>query len=121
MLVVAEGLVMYLEELPGRELFRAIVERFPSGQLIFDSLSRFGVKLQRFNLAVARVRAQMHWGIDGGAELESIAHGLRCITALNAFDLPGCTDLKPRYRLMVKLMRHIPRMRNLAIFYKLEF
>lgn len=33
----------------------------------------------------------------------------------------GCTDLKPRYRLMVKLMRHIPRMRNLAIFCRLEF
>jgi O-methyltransferase involved in polyketide biosynthesis len=120
-LVVAEGLVMYLEELPGRELFRAIVERFPSGQLIFDSLSRFGVKMQRFNRAVARVKAQMHWGIDSVAELESIAHGLRCVTALSAFDLPGCTDLKPRYRLMVKLIRRIPRMRNLAIFYKLEF
>jgi O-methyltransferase involved in polyketide biosynthesis len=120
-LVIAEGLVMYLEELPGRELFRAIVERFPSGQLIFDSVSRFGVRMQRFNRGVARVKAQMHWGIDGVAELESISPRLRCITVMSAFDLPGCTDFKPRYRLMVKLMRHIPRMRKLAIFYKLEF
>ena len=90
-LVVAEGLVMYLEELPGRELFRAIVERFPSGQLIFDSLSRFGVKMQRFNRAVARV------------------------------DLPRYTDLELRFRILIQLMRHIPPMRNLATFYRLEF
>ena len=39
-LVVAEGLVIYLEESGGLALFRAITERFPSGQLIFDSYSR---------------------------------------------------------------------------------
>lgn len=120
-LVIAEGLVMYLEEQPGRELFRAIVERFPSGQLIFDSLSSFGIKMQRFNRAVATVKAQMHWGIDGVAELESIASGLRCVTAMSAFDLPGYEDLKPRFRIMVQLMRHIRAMKNLAIFYRLEF
>jgi O-methyltransferase involved in polyketide biosynthesis len=120
-LVIAEGLVMYLEELPGRELFRAIVERFPSGQFIFDSLSSFGIRMQRFNRAVAKVNAQMHWGIDGVAELESIAPGLRCVTAMSAFDLPGYADLKPRFRMMVQLMRHMRRMRNLAIYYRLEF
>ena len=120
-LVVAEGLVMYLEELPGRELFRAIVERFPSGQLIFDSLSRFGVRMQRFNRAVAKVKAQMHWGIDGVAELESISPRLRCITAMSAFDLLRDTDLKPRFRILIQLTRHIPPVRNLATFYRLEF
>jgi O-methyltransferase involved in polyketide biosynthesis len=120
-LVIAEGLVMYLDELPGRELFRAIVERFPNGQLIFDSLSSFGLKMQRFNRAVTTVKAQMHWGIDGAAELESIAPGLHCVTALSAFDLPGYADLKPRFRIMVQLMRHVRPMRNLAIFYRLEF
>jgi O-methyltransferase involved in polyketide biosynthesis len=120
-LMIAEGLVMYLQELPGRELIRAIVERFPSGQLIFDSLSSFGVKMQRFNRAVVKVKAQMHWGIDGVAELESISPRLRCVTAMSAFDLPGYVDLKPRFRILVQLMRHIPRMRSLAIFYRLEF
>ena len=97
-LMIAEGLVVYLEELPGRELIRAIVERFPSGQLIFDSLSSFGVKMQRFNRAVVKVKAQMHWGMDGVAELESISPRLRCVTAMSAFDLPGYVDLKPRFR-----------------------
>jgi hypothetical protein len=40
---------------------------------------------------------------------------------MSAFDLPGYVELKPRFRILVQLMRHIPRMRSLAIFYRLEF
>ena len=39
-LVVAEGLVMYLSEKEVIALFSKITEKFPSGQFIFDAYSR---------------------------------------------------------------------------------
>src|SRR5262249_21145504 len=39
-LVVAEGLVIYLREREGIALFRAITEKFASGEFIFDSYNR---------------------------------------------------------------------------------
>src|SRR5919206_1075845 len=44
-LVVAEGLVMYLHEKDGTALFRRIAEQFPSGQIAFDGYSRAMVRL----------------------------------------------------------------------------
>ncbi|HLZ38983.1 MAG TPA: class I SAM-dependent methyltransferase [Mycobacteriales bacterium] len=51
-LVVAEGLVIYLTEDEGTALFRRIVDRFPGGQFVFDALSRRGIRLQRFNRGI---------------------------------------------------------------------
>jgi O-methyltransferase involved in polyketide biosynthesis len=42
-LVVAEGLTMYLKQDAGEALFQQVVQHFPRGQLIFDALSRRGI------------------------------------------------------------------------------
>ena len=59
-LVVAEGLLYYLDPDGGRALLRAIVERFPSGLFVFDALSSFGLRLQRLNRPV---RTAAHSGM----------------------------------------------------------
>src|SRR5512135_734368 len=82
-LVVAEGLVMYLTEGEGTTLFRRIVDRFPGGQFVFDALSRRGIRLQRFNRAIQAAGATVSWGIDGCADLEAIHPRLECVTALS--------------------------------------
>ncbi|MEV0585600.1 class I SAM-dependent methyltransferase [Nonomuraea sp. NPDC050310] len=120
-LVVAEGLTMYLREEAGRELFRAIVERFPSGQLVFDGFSKRGIKLQKVNKAVQVAGATLYWGVDGPAELESIHPALRCVSAVSAFDLDGFDRVRLAYRLLAKAARMIPVMRRMAIMYRLEF
>jgi O-methyltransferase involved in polyketide biosynthesis len=42
---LAGGLFMYFEEAAVRELFVAMAERFPNGELIFDALSKFAVRM----------------------------------------------------------------------------
>ncbi|MGW1676931.1 hypothetical protein [Saccharopolyspora sp. NPDC002376] len=80
-LVVAEGLVMYLSEQDGLELLRRITQHFPSGELIFDAFSAFGVRLSnRFNPAVVHTGARPHWGIDDPRALETSVPGLRLVT-----------------------------------------
>jgi O-methyltransferase involved in polyketide biosynthesis len=120
-LVVAEGLVMYLKEDDGKALFQRIANHFPSGQFAFDALSRRGIRMQRFNKAIQAAGATVSWGIDSCAELEAMDPRLRCVTSLSAFDLEGVEKLRTSYRVMVKVAKLLPAVRRMAVFYRLEF
>jgi O-methyltransferase involved in polyketide biosynthesis len=120
-LVVAEGLTMYLRREEGRQLLRRIVERFPSGQLVFDAFSTRGIKMQKVNKPVRIAKATLHWGIDSADELVSIHPRLRCTAAISAFDLQGYEHLAATYRALVWVARKLPVMRRMAVMYKLEF
>jgi O-methyltransferase involved in polyketide biosynthesis len=120
-LVVAEGLTMYLNQDEGTALFRRIVDHFPGGEFTFDGLSRFGIRMQRFNKAIQAAGATVYWGIDGCADLEAIDPRLRCVTALSAFDLGGFEQLRLSYRVLVKVAGLFPALRRAAVCYRLEF
>ncbi|MEU8247966.1 class I SAM-dependent methyltransferase [Nonomuraea sp. NPDC048916] len=120
-LVIAEGLIYYLHEEDGRELLRRIAEGFPSGQIVFDSISRRGLRLQLLNKPVRRAGADMHWSIEGPSDLLSISPRLRCVSALSVFDMDGFGDLSISYRITARVMRVFPALKKLSIFYRLEF
>jgi O-methyltransferase involved in polyketide biosynthesis len=120
-LVVAEGLVMYLKEDEGKGLFQRIVNHFPSGQFVFDGLSRLGIRMLKFNKAIQAAGATVFWGIDSCAELEAIDPRLRCVTSLSAFDLDGFEKLRTSYRVMFMMAKLFPAMKRMAVFYRLEF
>ncbi|MFD2420030.1 class I SAM-dependent methyltransferase [Amycolatopsis pigmentata] len=44
-LIIAEGLLMYLHEAEVRQLLRRLTDRFPSGELIFDSVLPWAAKM----------------------------------------------------------------------------
>ncbi|TDD24148.1 class I SAM-dependent methyltransferase [Nonomuraea diastatica] len=120
-LVVAEGLTMYLKEGEGHALFRAIIDRFPTGSFVFDAFSRRGIKWQKINRVVRLAGATLHWGVDSRADLEAIDPRLRAVTELSAFDLPGYEKLKPGYRALVAVARWLPFIRRMAVFHRLDF
>jgi O-methyltransferase involved in polyketide biosynthesis len=120
-LVIAEGLFYYLDPSEGRALVRAIVDRFPGGQFVFDALSPFGLRLQKLNKPVRKAEATMRWGMDGPADLLSISPKLRLVTAMSAFDLPGLGRLSASHRISAGLAKVVPGFRRMAAFYRLEF
>jgi O-methyltransferase involved in polyketide biosynthesis len=120
-LVVAEGLVPYLREEEGKELFRGIVHRFPGGQLIFDALSRRGIKISKYNKVVRAAGATVSWGVDGCADLEAIDPRLRCVTSLSTFDIEGFEKLRASYRVFIRVARFFPVIKKMAAVYRLEF
>ncbi|MFD1536360.1 class I SAM-dependent methyltransferase [Nonomuraea guangzhouensis] len=120
-LVVAEGLFYYLDPPGGRALVRAIVDRFPGGQFVFDAVSPFGLRLQAINKPLKKAEATMRWGIDGPDDLLSISPKLRLVTALSAFDLPGYGRLSASHRISAGIAKVVPRLARAAVFYRLEF
>ncbi|MCP2364942.1 O-methyltransferase involved in polyketide biosynthesis [Nonomuraea thailandensis] len=120
-LVVAEGLLYYLDPAGGPALLRAIVDRFPGGGFVFDALSPLGLRLQRLNRPVRKAGATMRWAIDGPAALRAVHPGLRCLEAVSAFDIDGFDRLSGVHRAVASIVRVVPALRRTAVFYRLEF
>ncbi|MER0247234.1 class I SAM-dependent methyltransferase [Streptomyces sp. HSW2009] len=119
-LVVAEGLFMYLKEEEGKALVRRILDHFPSGQFVFDGLSRRGAQLQKLNKAVQAAKAKVYWGFDSCAEWEAIDARLHCVSSMSAFDLDD-GRLPASFRMTAKVSKVFTGMKNLAVFYRVDF
>jgi methyltransferase (TIGR00027 family) len=65
MLMVAEGLVMYLTEPQVRNLLQRLTDRFDSGELIFDTASPMGPRLSKL-----LTKGITKWGIRDAREIE---------------------------------------------------
>ncbi|WP_430332612.1 class I SAM-dependent methyltransferase [Rhodococcus sp. ACT016] len=64
-LMVAEGLLMYLTEPEVRALLQRLTDRFGSGELVFDTLSAMGPRLSKmFTKGIVK------WGIRDAHEME---------------------------------------------------
>ncbi|MCX8564228.1 class I SAM-dependent methyltransferase [Mycolicibacterium mucogenicum] len=117
-LMLAEGLTMYLSEADGQALFRRIVEQFPSGELQFDAFSRLGVKLQWTNSVVRRSGATLQWAMDSPDDVLSVVPGLRLLSLVSAFDADGYDRLPAGLRVMAAIMRAVPGMRYMSQYHR---
>ncbi|MFG6195742.1 class I SAM-dependent methyltransferase [Nonomuraea sp. JJY05] len=120
-LVVAEGLLYYLDPGQGRALIRAIVDRFPAGRFVFDAVSPLGLRTQRFNRPVRKADARLVWGIDGPGELLAIHPKLRCLSAVSVFDIEGFDRLPTPHRVAARIAGLLPGVKRAAVFYRLGF
>jgi O-methyltransferase involved in polyketide biosynthesis len=118
---VFEGLSMYLSPADGEQLIRRICQRFPSGQLLFDCYGSLGIKLQKFVPAVRNAGATLSWGIDDPYSLESLYDGLTCLDALRSVDMPYLDRLPVSGRLGMRLMAHLPALRDVGRILRFRF
>jgi O-methyltransferase involved in polyketide biosynthesis len=87
-LVVAEGVMIYLPEAEGLALLRAITQRFPAGELIFDAYNRWMLRLTARLPAVRRSGAVLRWAIDDPHTLERQVPRLRLLESVPFLTLP---------------------------------
>lgn len=78
-LVVAEGLLMYLREAEVATLLRRLTDRFPAGEMLFDTLAPAGPRLSRFF-----TKGIVTWGIADARELQEWEPRMRFLE-----DAPG--------------------------------
>lgn len=88
-LVVAEGLLMYLAEADVRRLVLRLHETFPAGcRLIADVFSRLTARSASRHPSLKRTEATLGWGIDDPCELEEWAPGLRLLEEWYSLTIP---------------------------------
>lgn len=88
-IIVAEGLFPYLpaDEVP--KLLRRLTAHLPSGELIFDGYSRFGLELISWQPSVRATGAKLRWAIDDPRDLEEQIPRLKLQAQLPAYDPEG--------------------------------
>lgn len=78
-MVVAEGLTMYLSEEEMRNLISMINERFGDVHLLFDAYTKKGVKSSKIKNPVNQMNAEVKYGIDNPNEFLSLNENLEYV------------------------------------------
>ena len=119
--VVMEGLLPYLDGAEARRLLERICERFPSGQIMFDIVGAWFLRLQALNRPISRTGALMHFALDDERELETVHPKLRVREALRIWQLPG-RELYPWYlRFSLWVFSWFTGFRTLVSYLRYEF
>lgn len=77
--VVAEGLVMYLQQTDVEALFLALQKRFAKTVVIMDAYTSFAVRASRYKNPINTVGASVAYGLDDPAAITGIGPGIRLL------------------------------------------
>ncbi len=102
-LVVAEGLLMYLDEADVKGLLLGLRDAFPGCRLIADVFSRMTARSATRHPSLKQTGAAIGWGIDDPHEIETWGPGIRLLEEWYFTQDPDLARLSPGYRLAYKL------------------
>jgi O-methyltransferase involved in polyketide biosynthesis len=102
-LVVAEGLLMYLGEADVKRLLLHLREIFPGCRLIADVFSRMTARAAPQHPSLKQTGANIGWGIDDPHEIEVWSPGINLLEEWFFTQDPDLNHLSPGYRLAYKL------------------
>ena len=74
MLIVAEGILMYLEEKDVKELFDKIAEKTVKCTLLLELMSNWMVKRQKMHDTVKRTGVKFIWGINESEDFTAVSY-----------------------------------------------
>lgn len=106
-LVIIEGLTMYLTEGDVTRMLRIMGRRFSHVRAFLEFMNPWIVRHVR-EKSIEASQAKFTWGIKSGRELERMAPGLRWIEDVSLVE--GMKELYPVYRMIGR----IPQVRNLS-------
>ena len=122
-LVIAEGLMYYLKEEEVQALVKRIVERFPSGLIMFDAISKLYLKMQKTNVGISATGARMWWGITDPHELERWDSRIRLVTNLSVMDqhFPNIQKMSGGMKTTLRILAWIPALKNMGLMLRYSF
>lgn len=102
-LVVAEGLLMYIPGEEVKRLFLALQKKFPGYRIIADAFSTLAAKSATRHTSLNKTGASLHWGVDDPKEVESWGKGIHLIEEWFFSKDPSVDQLSLGYRLGYRL------------------
>ena len=114
-LIMAEGVLMYLEEVSVKALLHAVTQHFPEGQVVFDTLSPWIVKHGGKN--VGGTGASYRWAIGDPLDMRKIEPRLAFVREYRARDLVGYSQ----FPVLVRALNHIPGMDRMQVILVFRF
>ena len=107
-LVIAEGLMMYLAENNVKQLLLALQTAFPGCHLAFDAYSEMTARRAKNHPSLKKTGAVLRWGIDDPQTMETWGEGIHFQEEWFFVQSPKIAELSFRHRLMFKLAGLFP-------------
>lgn len=99
-LVVIEGLVMYLTETDVRKILSIICSRFEHAEIIMETMNPFIMRHMK-EKSIEASKARFTWGLKTGRNLEGMVPGLRWIKDVSLVE--GMRELYPVYQVLGRI------------------
>ena len=120
-LLLAEGISMYLTEDDGIALLRRVVDRFPSGELQIDFYNWLAIKSQKMHTLVRRTASTLHWAANSPQDILSRVPGIRLLIAVTLFEASTFRRASARFRLVRGPVRAVPPLRTALQYHRYAF
>ena len=120
-LLMAEGISMYLTQDEGTALLRRFVDRYPSGELQIDFYNRFAIKSQKAHTLVRKTGSKLYWAVNSPQDILSRVPGVRLLTAVTLFDATTFGAASAGFRLAKRLVRVVPPVRTALQYHRYAF
>jgi O-methyltransferase involved in polyketide biosynthesis len=120
-LLLAEGISMYLTEHDGIALLQRVVDRFPSGELQIDFYNWLGIRTQKAHRLQRQSGSTLHWAVNSPADILDRVSGVRLLAAATLFDASTFSRVPSRFRLAGRLVRAVPPLRRMLQYHRYAF
>ncbi len=102
-LIIAEGLLMYLPENEIKSLFRSLELKFGNYTIIFDAYSKLTAKSSKHHPSLKKTGAAVKWGVDDPHEIEGYVETVKHVKTLYLTDKNVINMMPKKYRIMFML------------------
>ncbi|MGH3523960.1 MAG: class I SAM-dependent methyltransferase, partial [Mycobacterium sp.] len=120
-LLLAEGISMYLTEHDGLALLQHVVDRFPSGELQIDFYNWLAIKTQKTQTLARRTGSTLHWIVNSPEDIVSRVSGVRLLAAVTLFDASTFSRASTAFRAARRLVRAVPPLRHALQYHRYAF
>lgn len=120
-MVVAEGVLPYLAAEDVYDLLRRLLERLPTGEIVFDGYSHLGLQLLRFNPAIRATGAALRWGIDDPRMLELQVPGLSLLEEVRDYDPVQIERMSAATRIAMQFFSVMPVLQRMGRLLRYRF
>ncbi|MGE4485547.1 MAG: class I SAM-dependent methyltransferase, partial [Oscillospiraceae bacterium] len=119
-LVIAEGLLMYLLGQDVETLFLKLRDKFKDVTVIFDAYSKLTARHAGRHPSLKKTGAAIQWGIDLPKEIEAFGDGIYYKKTLYFTDQSAIESLPKNYRLIFKIAGGIKAAREAHRIFVME-
>jgi O-methyltransferase involved in polyketide biosynthesis len=120
-LLLAEGISMYLTESDGIALLQHVVDRFGSGELQIDFYNWLAIRSQKTHRLQRQSGSTLYWAVNSPADIVEKVPGVQLITAVTFFDATTFGRAPGVFRLARRLVRAVPPLRRAFQYHRYAF
>ena len=120
-LLLAEGISMYLTEHDGLALLQHVVDRFRCGELQIDFYNWLAIRSQKTHRLQQQSGSTLYWAVNGPKDIVNRVSGLRLLTAATFFDASTFSRVPTGFRRASGLVRAVPPLRRMFQYHRYAF